>query len=325
MPNEEAQSLTLAPRQQLLAQQCVPKIVAAEGTTASWAWDEYFSGRIRNPNTRKAYLHAVSKFLAWCEQEGNALQQVSPGMIGRYLDQHVGSAPTRKQHMSAIRGLFDTLVERHVLILNPAHSVRTERFSVTEGKTPLITTEQARMLLKSMPTETAIDLRDRAIISMLIYTAARVGAISRLKVQDVADDGEQMVFFFHEKGGKQRQIPARIDLRRTVRSYTSLLPHTEAAAPLFRTAQGRTGLLTLAPMSPVDICRMVKRRVKAADLPANISPHSFRSCTATDLLEHGVSIEDVQYLLGHSDPRVTRLYDRRQRQITRNIVERISV
>jgi site-specific recombinase XerD len=56
-----------------------------------------------------------------------------------------------------------------------------------------------------------------------------------------------------------------------------------------------------------------------------MSPHSFRSCAATDLLLQGVALEDVQYLLGHSDSRVTKLYDRRQKQVTRNIVERISV
>lgn len=70
---------------------------------------------------------------------------------------------------------------------------------------------------------------------------------------------------------------------------------------------------------------MVKRRIRAAGLPSGISPHSFRACTATDLLLQGVALEDVQYLLGHVDARVTRLYDRRQQRVTRNIVERISV
>lgn len=70
---------------------------------------------------------------------------------------------------------------------------------------------------------------------------------------------------------------------------------------------------------------MMKRRLAAAGMQTIYSPHSFRSCTATDLLLQGVPLEAVQYLLGHADPRVTRLYDRRQKQVTRNIVERISV
>ena len=70
---------------------------------------------------------------------------------------------------------------------------------------------------------------------------------------------------------------------------------------------------------------MMKRRLKDAELPEQLSPHSFRVTTITDLLEQGVPLEDVQRLAGHSDPRTTRLYDRRDRKVTRNIVERISV
>lgn len=70
---------------------------------------------------------------------------------------------------------------------------------------------------------------------------------------------------------------------------------------------------------------MVKRRLRAAGLPAYLSPHSFRVATVTDLLAGGVPLEDVQHLAGHADPRTTRLYDRRQRRVTRNVVERISV
>jgi len=53
--------------------------------------------------------------------------------------------------------------------------------------------------------------------------------------------------------------------------------------------------------------------------------HSFRVITITDLLEQGLALEDVQRLAGHADPRTTRLYDRRARKVTRNIVERISI
>ena len=70
---------------------------------------------------------------------------------------------------------------------------------------------------------------------------------------------------------------------------------------------------------------MAKRRMKNAGLPLRLSPHSFRATTFTALLEHGVPLEDVQHLAGHSDPGTTRLYDRPQRKVARNAVERISV
>ena len=72
------------------------------------------------------------------------------------------------------------------------------------------------------------------------------------------------------------------------------------------------------------IFEAVKWRLKDAGLPSRLSPHSFRVAAITDLLTQGVPLEDVQYLAGHSEPRTTALYDRRQKRVTRNIVERIS-
>lgn len=94
---------------------------------------------------------------------------------------------------------------------------------------------------------------------------------------------------------------------------------------LFRSAVRKTKTLTARPMSAGDMCRMVKRRLRDAGLPRHLSPHSFRVTTITDLLEQGVPLDEVQYLAGHADPRTTRLYDRRQKKVTRNVVERISI
>jgi len=70
---------------------------------------------------------------------------------------------------------------------------------------------------------------------------------------------------------------------------------------------------------------MVKRRFRKAGLPPNLTCHTFRATTITDLLDQGINPDDVQHLAGHADPRTTRLYDRRKREVTRNIVERISI
>jgi site-specific recombinase XerD len=103
------------------------------------------------------------------------------------------------------------------------------------------------------------------------------------------------------------------------------LEYSDKAAPLFRTKVRRTKSLTRNAMTAGDMARMIKRRLRDAGLPSRLSPHSFRVATITDLLSHGLPLEDVQMLAGHADPRTTRLYDRRQRQVTRNIVERISI
>jgi integrase/recombinase XerD len=96
-------------------------------------------------------------------------------------------------------------------------------------------------------------------------------------------------------------------------------------APLFPSAIGKTRQLAPTPATAGDLGRMVKRRMKDAGLPTRLSPHSFRVTTATNLLGQNVPLEEVQHLLGHADARTTRLYDRRQKVVTRNVVERISV
>ena len=110
---------------------------------------------------------------------------------------------------------------------------------------------------------------------------------------------------------------------RYLREYIEAAEVTDG--PLFRTAVRKTKVLTGSAMTGVDICRMMKRRLKAAGLAGHFSPHSVRVATVTDLLEQNTPLEDVQYLAGHSDPRTTRIYDRRRRKVTRNIVERISI
>ena len=96
---------------------------------------------------------------------------------------------------------------------------------------------------------------------------------------------------------------------------TAALEGEPKESPFFRTATGRRRqALSANAMTAVDMCRMVKRRMKEAGLPARLSPHSFRVTTITDLLEQGIPLEDVQHLAGHADPRTTRLYDRRQKR-----------
>lgn len=304
-----------------------PELIAETGTAARFAYEEFFHGKIRNPRTRKTYRHAVNRFLDWARSCGLELARIAPAHVGRYLDGLELAPATKKLHLAAVRHFFDELVVRHVVILNPAACVRGERLQVIEGTTPEIPREQARMLLHSIDTTHVVGLRDRAVIAVLIYTAARVGAVAGLRQRHLYDSGGQLCLRFHEKAGKRREIPVRHDLENYLREYLmAVVPESLAPdAPMFLTAVRRTRTLTQNSMTSGDIGRMVKRRLADFGFSSRLSPHSFRVMVITDLLEQGVPLEDVQYLAGHADPRTTRLYDRRQRRVTRNIVERISV
>jgi integrase/recombinase XerD len=308
----------------------LPEILLRAGPAAVFAAEEFFFGTIRNANTRAAYLRAIKRFLAWCEERKLELVRISPKDVGQYMDwlqeKNLGVA-TRKQHLAGIRHFLDGMVTRHAILLNPALSVRGERYQVIEGKTPEITVAGARDLLNSIKTDKLVGLRDRAIVAMLIYTAARAGAVAKLKRGSFYHAGDQWMVHFDEKGGKSREIPVRHDLEQIVTAYIDAagLDAEPKDTPLFRTAYRKTNRLTETGMSGLDVYRMIKRRLRDAGLSTNLSPHSCRTTTITDLLEQGIPLEDVQRLAGHADPRTTRLYDRRQKRITRNIVERISI
>lgn len=305
----------------------LPRLVAQAGGSACFAWEELFSAEIRNPHTRRAYLHAVRQFLDWCEAHELELRQITPAWVGTYYDQLPAAIPTKKLHLAALRCFFDRLVLRHAVVLNPAASVRGDRYQLVEGKTPEITVEQARMLLASIRPDDIGGLRDRAIISTLIYTAARIGAVARLRIGSIAQDGSQWQVRFLEKGGKVRDIPMRDDLAGCLMAYVerSGLRSASGDGPLFRRLTRRGKVLTAVAMTADDMGRMIKRRIANASLPAPLSPHSFRVATITDLLSQGIPLEDVQHLAGHADPRTTRLYDRRKKHVTRSIVDKISV
>jgi site-specific recombinase XerD len=295
---------------------------------ATFAADEFFRASISNEHTRRAYGRIVGRFLGWCDHRRFELREITPGIAGEYFSQIEGSAPTRNQALAAMRHFFDALVQRHAVALNPFASVRGIKYSVTEGKTAELGIEQARKLFKSIDTGNVVGLRDRAVLGVLAYTGARIGAVASLRLSDYRDLGEHRALRFKEKGGKDREIPVRHDLADWLNQYIEAAGISEASngkLPLFRAADGKRKALTPAPYRAHSMRQMMKRRLASAGLPDLFSPHSFRVTVVTDLLNQNVPLEDVQYLAGHSSPTTTRVYDRRRRRVTRNIVERISI
>ena len=304
----------------------VPALVRDGGTNAKYAWEEFLYGEIENAHTRRAYGKAVSDLLTVADQAGLTLQQISPKFVRQHFERMKAgtSVPTRKLRLSAVKRFLDIAVTRHAIPLNPALSVRGEKHQTIEGKTPEISPVQAAKLLKSCDENSLIGLRDKTIIAILIYTAARVGAVAKLTLGDFVTTGTLYALKFKEKGGKDREIPVRHDLEALIKKYIERSGISKSS-PLFPSAIGKSGKLSSSEMHPNDLRRMLKRRLKEAGLSSEFSPHSFRVCTLTDLLKQEVPREDVQYLAGHADARTTALYDRRGKKVTRNIVERITV
>src|SRR3954447_4205126 len=127
----------------------VPAAIAAAGDHTARRFLEFFAATIRNKNTRMAYYRACCSFFAWLEQRGvTELVDIEPLHVAAYVEalQQTAAKPTVKQHLAAVRMLFDWLVVGQVLAVNPAHAVRGPKYVIKRGKTPVLTEEQARRL-----------------------------------------------------------------------------------------------------------------------------------------------------------------------------------
>jgi len=319
-------------------------LVQSGGESAARRFLEFFTVTIRNVHTRRAYYRAASALLDFCEERGVMdLKQIQPMMVAAFIEIRTQekSAPTVKQELAAIRQMFDYLVTGHVVEVNPAAAVRGPRYSVQKGKTPVLAREDAKHLLGSIPTvyiykegneqkaaPNLVGLRDRALIGLMIFSFARVGAVTKLLVGDYHQSGKKFSIGLKEKGGKFHELPVHHLAEEYLDAYlkaAGINSERDRKTPLFRTSRGRSRELTERGMTSSDVLYMVKRRAAAAGLPASTCCHTFRGTGITAYLENGGTVENAQAIASHADPRTTRLYDRRSDKITLTEIERIQL
>lgn len=312
----------------------VPQIISAAGEKASFRFIEFFTANIRNKNTRLAYGRALREFCEWCEKRGLGLEDLNPVLVAGYVEllarpttEHGRgySKPSVKQHLAAIRMLFDYLVTGGVVPTNPASSVRGPKYSIKRGKTSVLSAEEARQLLDSIETDTIIGLRDRALIAVMVFSFARVSAAVSMRVEDYFRAGKRWKFRFMEKGGKYNEVFAHHNAEAYLDAYLDAARiGADKKSPLFRTID-RKLRLSVRGMHRTDALRMVKRRALAAGLSASTCNHTFRATGITTYLKNGGKVEIAQQIAGHESARTTGLYDRRDDEVSLDEVERIVI
>jgi site-specific recombinase XerD len=307
----------------------VPELFAGAGPRARYRFIEFFTARIRNPNTREAYYRAACKFDDWCSERHLRMEDLNPIVVAAYIEQlqKVRPEPSVKQALAAIRMLFDWLVTGHVVPFNPAASVRGPRYSLRRGKTPVLDAEQARQLLDSIDTASIVGLRDRAIIATMVYTFARVGAVAGLNVEDYYQHGKRWRVRLHEKNSKVIEMGVHHNLEAYLDEYLERADiRMDRKGPLFRrVAKNQHDRLTDRRMTRQLVWAVVKRRSRAARLQDQVCCHAFRATGITIYLKNGGTLEKAQYMAGHESSRTTGLYDRRKDEITLDDVERIVI
>jgi site-specific recombinase XerD len=320
----------------------IPAVIANEGHEASERFLTYFTDTIRNPNTRAAYYRNARRFFHWCERRKLTLHQIRSYHVSAYIEELLltHEKPSVKQHLATIRMLFDWLILGQIVTSNPAQAVRGPKHVVKKGKTPVLSEDEARDLLKSIPVmeldkrtgqpdperPNIIGLRDRALIAVCLYSFARIETALGMDVNDYYSQGKRWWFRLHEKGGKQHEMPAHHKAEEFVDAYMDACDLWEKKhEPIFRAAIGKTKKLGPKRMSRHAALKMIQRRAKNAGILTPISCHSFRATGITNYLENGGTLEKAQAMAAHESPKTTKLYDRTADAITLDEVERIAI
>jgi site-specific recombinase XerC len=200
----------------------LPALVATAGERASLCFLEFFAANIRNPHTHRAYARAAEEFLAWCAAAGvPSIAAVQPVHVTTWIEAGMRelAAPSVKQRLAAIRHLFDWLVTGQVVPANPAGAVRGPRHVVTSGQTPMLDPAEARALLDSIDVSNHAGLRDRALIGLMVYSFARIGAALGMAVEDVFTQNRRLWVRLREKGGKRHAMPCHHNLEEYLTAY----------------------------------------------------------------------------------------------------------
>jgi site-specific recombinase XerD len=307
----------------------LPALIAAAGERAGVRFLEFFAATIRNPHTRRAYARAVAEFLAWCaEHQVASITDVQPLHVATWIEIQTKTrpAPSVKQRLAAIRHLFDWLVTGQIVPTNPAASVRGPSHVVRQGKTPVLEPDEARALIDSIDVTKPAGLRDRALIALMVFSFARIGAALAMKVEDVFTQNRRLWVRLREKGGKAHAMPCHHSLEEYLVAY---LEHTgimeDDKGPLFRTIGRGTDKLTSTPLPQANAYAMIARRAAAAGIMTKVGNHSFRATGITAYLENGGTLEKAAAMANHASTRTTQLYDRRRDEMSLDEVERIRV
>ena len=307
----------------------LPALIASADDRAQLRFLEFFAANIRNPNTRRAYARGIGEFLGWCSLHGVvSIAAVQPLHVAGYIEElgQLRSAPTAKQRLAAVRHLFDWLVIGQVVPFNPAASVRGPSHSAKRGKTPVLAPEEARRMLDSIDVTMPAGLRDRALIALMVFSFARIGAALGMRVEDVYVQDRRLWVRLHEKGGKRHEMPCHHSLEAYLHAYIDGCGlGDDRKGPLFRTIARGTGQLSMTPLPQANAFQMVRRRAVAAEIGTAIGNHSFRATGITAYLRNGGTLEKAAAMANHASTRTTQLYDRRHDAVSLDEVERVLI
>ena len=280
------------------------------------AESEWFAS-IANPNTKRAYRADIGDFMQFLGiQDASMLRLVKRAHVlawRKTFDDRQLEPATVRRKIAAVSSLFNFLCDANAVDGNPADGVKRPNVGANEGKSPALADEQAKQLLEAPSRSTVKGLRDRAILSILLFHGLRRAELCALRVGDLQMRKGVMHFEVRGKGGKIRFVPVHPHSLSAISAYVEISgAPRDLDSPMFRSVHGRrSGQQGLTGHA------VYKNIVKfyASQLgydPRSVCVHGLRATAATNALDHEADIAKVQEWLGHASIATTRLYDRRR-------------
>lgn len=272
---------------------------------------------IDNPQTQRAYQRDLQEFMVFTgidrPDEFRVVVRAHVLAWRKDLERRVLSGATIRRKLAALSSLFEYLCEVNAVASNPVKGVKRPKMTSNEGKTPAIGDHQARSLLAAPDTTTVQGLRDRAILSTLLYHGLRRAELCTLKVGDVQQRRGVAHLHVHGKGDKIRYVPLHPATAEHIDAYMQAVGHgADKQSALFRPIRNNVHDRQES-ITPDGVYKMLMGYAATLkiDLPG-FGPHALRATAATNALDHEADIAKVQEWLGHANIATTRIYDRRK-------------
>lgn len=254
-------------------------------------------------NTLLSYRRDVAKLAAWLAPQGKTLYSATHADLLDFLARHAPhmKASSTGRLLSSVRRFYQYTLRQGKIQADP--SLQIERPKLPRGLPKSLSEAEVESLINAPNLDTALGVRDRAMIETLYASGLRVSELVNLKIAEVSQDvGVVRVM---GKGSKERLVPLGENALDWVKRYL-----TGARAELLNGKQtdalfvtGRGGAMTRQMF-----WHLIKRHALHAGIGKPLSPHTLRHAFATHLLNHGADLRVVQMLLGHADISTTQIY-----------------
>ncbi len=257
------------------------------------------------PASLESYRRDLTQWAAWLEARGGALLTAHRADVEAFLaDQYRAKAKTTSvaRRLSSLRRFYALQMQQATMHADPTARVRAPKLPRRLPKN--LTEAQVEALLAVPATDTALGLRDRAMLETLYATGLRVSELVGLTLAQVSlDMGVVRVL---GKGSKERLVPLGEEAITWLKRYLA-----KARAELASGGRSDAMFVTArrGPLTRQAFWALLKRYAVRAGIPAaSLSPHVLRHAFATHLLNHGADLRVVQLLLGHADITTTTIY-----------------